>query len=93
MAIRTLNPVTDHEPWRLLVEEKPLRAEPFSEDHLAEHARELAGLLACSASSRSDNRFLKRFAQNAEYLRDSIWCDCRGGSWTASCTAPRMPNG
>ena len=62
-----------HEPWRLLGEEKPLRAEPFSEDHLAEHARQLAGLLACNTTPRrNERRFLQRFSENAEFLREAV---------------------
>lgn len=72
MTLVALNPVPSREPWRLLGEERPLRGEPFSEDHLAEHARALAELLACTTTGRQDHRFLKRFEENAEFLRDSI---------------------
>ena len=58
--------------WRFRDDEKPLRAEAFSGDHLAAHARDLAILLECEASHRGDPGFFRRYAENAEFLRDSI---------------------
>lgn len=78
MVLRTLKKPPLHTPWRLRSEEKPLRGEPFSEDHLAEHSRQLAQLLTCQPSRRNDRRFLKRFRENAEFLRDAIAVIARG---------------
>lgn len=72
MPVPRLNLFPVCEPWRLVGEERPLRAEPFSEDHLAEHARELAALLSCTTTSRSDRRFLQRFSENAQFLRTAV---------------------
>ena len=72
MSALLLKKISSHEPWRLRFEEKPLRAESFSEDHLAAHAREIAKILKCDAVHRSDPRFLRRFSENAEFLRDAI---------------------
>jgi len=72
MSASTLTRLTKDEPWRLRNEEKPLRAEAFSEDHLAEHARELGHLLQNVKTGGRDRSFLERFAENAEFLRDSI---------------------
>lgn len=72
MPASTLNRIIQEEPWRLRNEEKPLRAEAFSEDHLAEHARELGWLLHEVQFGGRGHSFLERFAENAEFLRDSI---------------------
>lgn len=72
MSMTILKSRPAHERWRLRGEDKPLRAEPYSEDRLAQHAHELAGLLVCSESTRSDRRLLERFAENAAFLRNSI---------------------
>jgi cyclic beta-1,2-glucan synthetase len=49
--------------------EDVLRAETFSAEHLALHARQLAAAHEIVGSRRKDRQFASRFANNAEFLK------------------------
>ncbi|WP_010583409.1 GH36-type glycosyl hydrolase domain-containing protein [Schlesneria paludicola] len=72
MAVKLKSKHKTPDAWRFRDAEKPLRAEAYSGDHLAAHARDLAVLLKCKTSHRGAPGFFKRYADNAEFLRDSI---------------------
>ena len=58
-------------PVRTPIDESVLRGEPFSAEHLEQHARKLAESLAPVAQKAKDRQFGARFENNARCLQSA----------------------
>src|SRR6187431_484887 len=52
-----------------IAEHQVLRGEPFSGEHLQQHARQLAASLVLAKRSAAEGRFAARFEENASFIR------------------------
>jgi cyclic beta-1,2-glucan synthetase len=80
LAPATRSAAREARPWRPLIRspplsisffeqvEGPLRSEPFSAEHLCEHAERLAGQHELSRTRREDRRFIDRFQKNSRFI-------------------------